>query len=108
MAETPPSNTKPTAEGLRKSGWRRARPWAIGGGIGLLLASLLAVLSPLREKSDERALTDLGFSRGTCNDSNGSDITPDSGCLALRAKPELTTVQVAAAMPSLRKLGLRL
>jgi len=96
VAETPTSNTEPTAESTRTPGWRRARPWAVGVGILVLLAILLVIPNPWGANRAVRALTELGFSKGTCSDGNGTATTPESECLAWRAKPGLSTAELGA------------
>jgi len=108
VADTPPSNKEPTAAQANAPVRRRTRRWVIGSVIVLMLGILLAVLNPLRGNRDERALTDLGLIKGACNEGNGAASRPDAGCVAWRAKPTLSTSELAAAVPHLGNLHLRL
>src|ERR1700751_378670 len=80
----------------------------MGGVIVLLLAIMFAVLIPLWSKHDYRVLTDLGFIKGTCLDSEGSTGVPASGCVAWRGEPGVPTAELAAAVPHLADLHGRL
>jgi hypothetical protein len=101
--------------GWRTSVWRRARPWVIGGGMGLWLLAVLMVPPLLRdwqEARDQQALTDLGFTSSPCyqrDQGGGSSTIP--GCLVWLATDKVKPSVLAAAMPlfkKFKKIGLDL
>ena len=90
--------------GWRESAWRRARPWFIGGGIGLWCVSLLVlpgIIGIFKENQNERALIQLGFSRQSCTQIAGS--TPEPDCMAWSASG-VDNKAVVAAVPYLAQL----
>lgn len=90
--------------GWRASAWRRVRPWVVGGGIGLWLIIFLGVASVLRDYPHQHALSELGFSWGSCSSTTDSLFNPWTSCVELTAKPGLTGSEFSAALPHIRAL----
>jgi internalin A len=83
--------------------WRHAKPWAIGGGIGLWLVLVvpmsMSIIQVQQENREQQALLDQGFNKIHCP---GSAIEP--GCLAWAAQPNLVDATLADAVPHLKRL----
>ncbi|MFL9867594.1 leucine-rich repeat domain-containing protein, partial [Paraburkholderia fungorum] len=93
--------------GWRASVWHRARPWMIGGGIGLWLVGLLtlpALVSSWQENRDRQALADLGFTSEPCYQYKYGSSLLIPGCLVWVATDKLKTSELSVSIPHLKRL----